>query len=53
MEWWTHLWLNEGFATFMENFCISTIFPEWEHWNDFATYYIYLFTDVINHLLKV
>lgn len=28
MEWWTHLWLNEGFAMFMENLCAHTLRPE-------------------------
>ncbi|KAG1651320.1 Puromycin-sensitive aminopeptidase [Nymphon striatum] len=24
-EWWTHLWLNEGFATFMEFLCVDNV----------------------------
>lgn len=39
MEWWTHLWLNEGFATFMEFLCIDHIFPEYEVWPQFVTDY--------------
>ena len=30
MEWWTHLWLNEGFATFMEYLCVDDQLPEFE-----------------------
>ena len=36
MEWWTHLWLNEGFASFIEYLAIDHIFPEWEVWNQFV-----------------
>ena len=37
MEWWTHLWLNEGFATFMEYLCVDHIFPEYDIWSQFVT----------------
>lgn len=37
MEWWTHLWLNEGFATFMEYLCTDHICPEYNIWSDFVT----------------
>ena len=32
MEWWTHLWLNEGFARFCEHIACDAIFPEWHVW---------------------
>lgn len=28
MQWWNNLWLNEGFATFMEYFSLEKIFGE-------------------------
>lgn len=36
MEWWTSLWLNEGFARFMEFDAVNTIFPEWNVWETFV-----------------
>lgn len=36
MEWWTHLWLNEGFASFIEYLAIDHIFPEWDVWTQFV-----------------
>jgi puromycin-sensitive aminopeptidase len=33
MEWRTHLWLNEGFASYIENLPIFLCFPEWKVWN--------------------
>ena len=37
MEWWTHLWLNEGFASYVPYLAIDKIFPEWNIWDQFAT----------------
>jgi puromycin-sensitive aminopeptidase len=36
MEWWTHLWLNEGFATYIGYLAIDNVFPEWEIWTQFV-----------------
>jgi aminopeptidase N/puromycin-sensitive aminopeptidase len=30
MKWWDNVWLNEGFATWMENKCTGAMHPEWE-----------------------
>lgn len=38
MKWWTQLWLNEGFATFMAHVSTDYLFPEWKFWNTFAKY---------------
>lgn len=37
MEWWTHLWLNEGYASFVEFLCVDHIFPEYDIWTQFVT----------------
>lgn len=36
MRWWTDLWLNEGFASWMEYLAIHNYFPEWDLWTQFA-----------------
>ncbi|GMI84345.1 AMINOPEPTIDASE M1, aminopeptidase M1 [Hibiscus trionum] len=35
MEWWTDLWLNEGFATWMSYLAKDKLFPEWKIWTQF------------------
>jgi puromycin-sensitive aminopeptidase len=36
MDWWNGLWLNESFATFMENLCLAAWKPEWKIWDGFG-----------------
>lgn len=36
MEWWTHLWLNEGFASYIEYLALDKIFPKWDIWTQFV-----------------
>ena len=38
MEWWTHLWLNEGFASWIEYLCVDECFPEYDIWTQFVTH---------------
>ncbi|CAI9753742.1 unnamed protein product [Fraxinus pennsylvanica] len=35
MEWWTHLWLKEGIATWVSYLVTDKLFPEWKIWNRF------------------
>ncbi|CAJ2643796.1 unnamed protein product [Trifolium pratense] len=35
MEWWTHLWLNEGFATWVSYLAADGLFPDWKIWSQF------------------
>ena len=30
MDWWDDLWLNEGFASWMETEIVNTVFPEFQ-----------------------
>ncbi|XP_072390828.1 puromycin-sensitive aminopeptidase-like isoform X1 [Diabrotica undecimpunctata] len=36
MKWWTDLWLNEGYATFMQFLNTSALFPEYDVWSQFV-----------------
>lgn len=37
MKWWNDLWLNESFASLMENTAVDHIYPEYNIWSDFET----------------
>ncbi|KAL4648404.1 puromycin-sensitive aminopeptidase [Arapaima gigas] len=37
MEWWTHLWLNEGFASWIEYLCVDHCFPDYDIWTQFVS----------------
>ncbi len=36
MEWWTHLWLNEGFASYIPYLVTEKLFPKWNIWERFT-----------------
>eukprot|EP00755_Sulcionema_specki_P004815 Sspe_Gene.31077::Locus_15342_Transcript_1_1_Confidence_1.000_Length_2719::g.31077::m.31077/K08776/NPEPPS; puromycin-sensitive aminopeptidase len=36
MKWWDNLWLNEGFANWMQVFCADHIHPEWNMWEQYV-----------------
>ena len=36
-EWWTNLWLNEGYASFTEYLATDFLFPDYKIWSQFVT----------------
>ncbi|MFH1535775.1 MAG: M1 family metallopeptidase, partial [Patescibacteria group bacterium] len=37
MKWWNDLWLNEGFACYIEFLAIDEIYPEFDVWTQFVS----------------
>lgn len=37
MQWWDDLWLNEGFACYMEHLATDTLFPSYHIWEQYTT----------------
>uniref|UniRef100_A0A182W2Y8 Aminopeptidase n=1 Tax=Anopheles minimus TaxID=112268 RepID=A0A182W2Y8_9DIPT len=35
-EWWTYVWLNEGFARYFEYYITSQLEPAWKLWEQFV-----------------
>mmetsp|Transcript_82526 Transcript_82526/g.238452 ORF Transcript_82526/g.238452 Transcript_82526/m.238452 type:complete len:886 (-) Transcript_82526:40-2697(-) len=36
MQWWDDLWLNEGFANWMQTFAADKLHPEWHIWESYV-----------------
>jgi puromycin-sensitive aminopeptidase len=37
MAWWDDLWLNEGFASWAENWASDVLYPHYQMWDQFVT----------------
>lgn len=37
MNWWSDLWLNESFATYVGWLCVDNMHPEWDVFTDFVS----------------
>ena len=52
MEWWNDLWLNEGFAKFMEFVSVSVTHPELKVVSCIYLLFFFFFTFQVNLLLE-
>ncbi|XP_063912519.1 aminopeptidase N-like isoform X2 [Zophobas morio] len=43
MKWWTDLWLNEGFATYMASRAVEHLYPSWKSFEE----------EAVNNILNV
>ncbi|CAF4602604.1 unnamed protein product [Rotaria sp. Silwood1] len=57
MDWWTDLWLNEGFASWIEYLAVDKFYPEFDIWSQFVadTYALFLVYDALksSHPIEV
>ncbi|CAF5033428.1 unnamed protein product, partial [Rotaria sp. Silwood1] len=57
MDWWTDLWLNEGFASWIEYLAVDKFYPEFDIWTQFVadTYALFLVSDALksSHPIEV
>ena len=46
MSWWDDLWLNEGFASWCENYATNELYPDYKLWDQFTV-------DALSHAMRL